>query len=157
MPTVDRNLRVVAIDHPSLQHLVPPFIDGLRGEPRRFDRSGICNPKPFPSLIGKVTDPQRRRFGAMLDQELVGMASLAQHGEIAIAIESTYRNRGIGGRLLEHVALTAERDGYERLVMATCRRSRPIARLGERFGWSSYVLPHGRVELTLTLPRRLTG
>lgn len=148
---------VVAIGHPSLQSLVDPFVDTLRGETRRFGRAGICNPKPFPSLIRKVADPERRRFGMMEDRELVGMASLAPDGEVAMAIAASHRGRGIGTRLLQHVALTAERDGYTRLLMDSTRRSRPIAMLGDRFGWTSFDLPHGRVEMSLQLPSRATG
>ncbi len=148
---------VVALDHPSLRHLVPPFVDDLRREPRRFDRAGISNPKPFSSLIDKVTDSARRRFGIMVGRELVGMASLAADGEVAIAIVAGHRGQGLGGHLLQQIALIARRDGYGRLVMESSRRSRPIAELGRRLGWTAVELPHGRVELTLRLPCRLTG
>jgi len=148
---------IVAIGHPSLHHLVPPFVEVLRDEPRRFDRAGIDNPKPFPSLLRKLADPQRRRFGAMLGAELVGMASLADDGEVAMAVVACQRNRGIGSALLEHLARTADRDGYRRLVMETSRRSRPIGLLGRRFGWTAHELAHGRIELSLRLDRQLTG
>jgi len=85
------------------------------------------------------------------------MASLADDGEVAMAVLAGHRNRGIGSVLLEHLALLAERDGYPCLVMKTTRRSRPIAQLGRRFGWTAYDLPHGRVELSLRLDGRLTG
>ncbi|MGA9277453.1 GNAT family N-acetyltransferase [Ilumatobacter sp.] len=148
---------VVAIDHPSLVDLVPPFVETLCDEPRRFGREGNGNPKPFASLVRKVVDPGRRRFGAMSDGELLGMASLAGDGEVAIAVVAAHRGHGIGSCLLEHIALTAERDGYPLLAMQTTRRSRPIASLGRRFGWTAYDLPHGRVELSLQLQCRLTG
>lgn len=157
MSTSDMSTYVVAIAHPSLSCLVAPFVDTLRNETRRFDRAGIGNPKPFPSLIRKVTDPHRRQFGVMTGGELVGMASLAADGEVAIAIASTHRGRGFGTGLLQHLAVTAERDGYTRLLMESSRRSRPIAQLGDKFGWTSFDLPHGRVEMTLQLPTRATG
>ncbi|WP_040491949.1 GNAT family N-acetyltransferase [Ilumatobacter nonamiensis] len=157
MSTPDMSTYVVAIGHPSLQSLVGPFVETIRTETRRFDRAGIRNPKPFPSLIRKVTDPDRRLFGVMTDGELVGMGSLADDGEVAMAIAATHRGRGIGTCLLQHLALTAERDGYTRLLMESSRRSRPIAQLGTKFGWTSFDLPHGRVEMTLQLPSRATG
>lgn len=157
MSTPDMSTYVVAIGHPSLQSLVGPFVDTLRAETRRFDRAGLHNPKPFPSLIRKVSDPGRRRFGVMTDGDLVGMASLADNGEVAMAIGASHRGQGIGTSLLQHVALTAERDGYTRLLMESSRRSRPIAQLGSKFGWTSFDLPHGRVEMTLQLPSRATG
>jgi len=157
MSSSELSTYVVAIGHPSLHSLVGPFVDTLRAESRRFDRAGIRNPKPFPSLIRKVADPDRRRFGVVTNGDLIGMASLADDGEVAMAIAATHRGRGIGTSLLRHVALTAERDGYTRLLMESSRRSRPIAQLGTKFGWTSFDLPHGRVEMTLQFPSRATG
>ena len=148
---------VVAIDHPSLVHLVVPFASRLHDEPRRFGRAGVCNPKPFPSLIRRVTDRERRRFGVMSIGELVGMASLSVHGEVAMAVAAAHRGQGIGALLLEQMVVEAERAGHERLVMESSRRSRPIALLGQRYGWSVHELARGRVELTLQLRCRLTG
>ena len=157
MSSSDMSPFVVAIDHPSLHHLVAPFVEVLRSEPRRFGRDGACNPKPFPSLVRKVTDASRRRFGTMLDGDLTGMASLSSDGQVALAIAAPYRGKGLGTLLLEHVALTAERDGYSRLIMESTRRSQPVAQLGERFGWTACEQERGRVELMLRFPVDLTG
>jgi len=148
---------VVAVDHPSLQHLVPPFVETLRRERRHFGRAGRANPKPFPSLVRRITDPQRRRFGVMLHGNLIGMASLADDGDVAIAIDASHRNMGHGGRLLEHVVRTAARDGYHHLTMASSQRSRPIACLGGRSGWTTQLTAPGRLEMFLPLDGRLTG
>lgn len=146
---------VVSIAHPSLQLLVEPFVELVRAESRRFDRASAANPKPFPSLVRKVTDPQRHRWGVVGDGgELIGMASLSTDGEVAIAIAEHRRGDGLGTVLLAHLVERAERWGFERLVMEASRRSRPVAALGERFGWSSIEVGRGRVELLLDLPRR---
>lgn len=148
---------IVAIDHPSLLADVRSFVDVLHTESRRFDRGAAANPKPFPSLVRKVCDPTRRRYGCVLGDRLVGMASLAADGEVSIAVAADERGRGHGGRLLHHVAETAQRDGYGRLVMYSTRRSRPVAVLADRFGWSTFDIGRGRVALVLDLERRMTG
>ena len=148
---------IVAIDHPSLTADVRSFVDVLHTESRRFDRGAAANPKPFPSLVRKVSDPTRRRFGSMLSDRLVGMASLAADGEVSVAIAANERGRGHGARLLHHVAETAHRDRYGRLVMSSTRRSRPVSVLAERFGWSSFDIGRGRIALVLDLERRMTG
>lgn len=145
---------VVAIDHPSLLSLVPPFIDELRQESRRFGRIDAANPKPFPSLVRKVTDPTRYRFGIMTGRGLVGMASLAADGEISMAIAAPHRGVGHGTMLLVHVIHIAERAEFGRLHMTSSRRSRPVSRLGERLGWTIVDAGRGRVDLILDLPRR---
>ena len=148
---------VVAIDHPSLQLLVDPFVDGLRSESRRFDRRGRANPKPFPSLVRKVTDRQRRRFGVIEPERLVAMASLSRDGEVAVAVLANRRGRGLGSMLLSNVVERAGALGYRRLVMESSRRSRPVAALGARFGWKSFEIGLGRVELVLDLRHSRTG
>lgn len=148
---------VVAIDHPSLQLLVTPFVDELRSETRRFDRRGRANPKPFPSLVAKVTDVERRRFGVIEHERLVGMASLSRDGEVAVAIAAPHRGRGLGSMLLTHVAGRAVALGYRRLMMESSRRSKPVAALAVRQGWDSFELGLGRVELVLDLQHTRTG
>jgi GNAT superfamily N-acetyltransferase len=142
---------IAAIDHPSLYGQIQPFVDGLRAESRRFGAADRCNPKPFPSLVRKVSDPQRLRFGAMLDGRLVGMCSLSRDGEVAVVLDHDHRGQGHGTLLLSHVIQTATKLSFPRLVMETSRRSRPVSRLSERFGWTSIERGHGRVELILNL------
>lgn len=147
---------VVAMDHPSLQHLVPRFVELLSRESRRFDNEGIGDPNPSPSLVRKATDPQRRRFGAMAAGELIGVASLSPAGDVAVSIAPQHRGRDVGSRLLEHLATIAERDGHTELVMESTRRSRPMAVFGERFDWTTRDLGHGELELILRLRNRNT-
>ena len=148
---------VVAIDHPSLQLMVGPFVERLRGESRRFDRRSASNPKPFPSLVRKVSDNTRHRFGVVENGALIGMASLSRDGEVAMAVAAHRRGRGIGTMLLDHVVRRAQLIGLRRLVMESSRRSKPVAALGGRFGWTAYELGRGRVELVLDLRDRRTG
>lgn len=145
---------IVAIDHPSLMHLVDPFIEELRQESRGFGRIDAANPKPFPSLVRKVTARDRIRFGTMTENGLVGMASLSRDGEISMTIAAPHRSCGHGTNLLVHVVQVAERAGYGRVHMTSSRRSRPVSRLGDRFGWTVVDSAHGRLELILELPRR---
>lgn len=148
---------IVAIDHPSLQLLVGPFVDTLRSESRRFDRRGRTNPKPFPSLVRKVTERERRRYGVIEHERLVAMASLSRDGEVAVAVTADHRGRGLGSMLLVHVARRAAALGYRRLVMESSRRSQPVAALARRLGWVSFELGLGRVELVLDLQHSRTG
>lgn len=145
---------IVAIDHPSLMHLVDPFIDELRQESRGFGRIDAANPKPFPSLVRRVTDRDRIRFGTMTDDGLAGMASLSRDGEISLAIAAPHRNLGHGTKLLVHVVQVAERAGFGRVHMISSRRSRPVTRLADRFGWTVVDSSRGRLDLILDLPRR---
>ena len=145
---------LVAIDHPSLFELVGPFVDDLRCESRRFGRVDAANPKPFPSLVRKVTDPARVRFGVMSDHGLVGMVSLSVDGEVAMAVAAEHRGLGYGSNMLEHVIRVAEQAGFGRMFMTSRQRSRPISRLGDRLGWTTIETAPGRLDLFLDLPRR---
>lgn len=148
---------IVAVDHPSLLSLVEPFVDALRQESRRFGRVDAANPKPFPSLVRKVTDPTRTRFGVMTEHGLVAMASLSDDGEISMAVAAPHRSAGHGTMLLVHVIQFAEQDAFGRVFMTSSRRSRPISRLGDRLGWTTLDVAPGRLELLLDLPRRKTA
>lgn len=145
---------IVAIDHPSLLSLVGPFVDDLRQESRRFGRVDAANPKPFPSLVRRVTDPAHTRFGVMTEHGLVGMASLSHDGEISMAVAARHRGNGHGTRLLVHVIHVAEQADFGRVLMTSSRRSRPISRLGDRLGWTAVDVAPGRLDLILDLPRR---
>ncbi len=145
---------IVAIDHPSLMSLVGPFVADLRQESRRFGRVDAANPKPFPSLVRKVTDPSRTRFGIMSEHGLIAMASLARDGEISMAVTAAHRGAGHGTKLLVHVIETAERAHFGRIFMTSSRRSRPISQLGDRLGWTAVDVAPGRLDLILDLPRR---
>ena len=148
---------VVAIDHPSLHRLVEPFVETLRAESRRFDRGSASNPKPFPSVVRKVTDPRSLRFGVMQDGRLLGMGALSSHGEVTMAMAEPHRGKGFGTMLFAHIVETAEKRQYGRLTMESNQRSAPITALGERFGWSAFEAGRGRLELILELPRRRAG
>ncbi len=145
---------IVAIDHPSLRPLVSSFVTELRAESRRFGRVDASNPKPFPSLVRKVTDPQRTRFGVMTEHGLVAMASLAHDGEISITVAAEHREVGHGTRLLVHVIQVAEQAEFGRIFMTSTRRSGPITHLGQRLGWTVVDVSPGRLDLFLDLPRR---
>lgn len=145
---------IVAIDHPSLLALVGPFVDEIRQESRRFGRRDIANPKPFPSLVRKVTDPARVRIGVMTEHGLVGMASLSLDGEISMAVTAAHRGLGHGSQMLAHIVGVAERAEFGRVFMRSSRRSRPISRLGDRLGWTTVEVAPGRVDLILDLPHR---
>lgn len=145
---------VVAINHPSLVSLVQPFVDELRQESRRFGGADAANPKPFPSLVRRVVDPSRHRFGVMTDEGLVGMASLSQGGEISMAVTQFHRSFGHGTMLLTAVISVAERAEFARVSMTSNRRSEPIERLGYRLGWTVTNVEQGTIELVLDLPRR---
>ena len=145
---------IVAVDHPSLSSLVTTFVEDLRGESRRFGRLDAANPKPFPSLVRKVTDPTRVRVGVMTDDGLVGMTSLADDGEIAMAVAAPHRGLGHGTRMLVHVIQMAEQAEFGRLHMTSSRRSGPISRLGNRLGWTPIDTQPGRLDLFLELPRQ---
>jgi len=145
---------IVAIDHPSLISLVGPFVEELRHESRRFGRLDAANPKPFPSLVRKVTDPDRKRFGVMTDQGVVAMVSLSSDGEIAMAVAAAHRKQGHGTKLLAHVMRIAEEAEFGRVFLMSSRRSRPIARLGEQLGWTAVDVSPCRLDLILDLPRQ---
>lgn len=145
---------IVAIDHPSLISLVGSFVDDLRHESRRFGRVDAANPKPFPSLVRRVTDPSRTRFGVMTENALVAMVSLSHVGEISIAVAESHRGLGYGTMMLTHVIHAAEEAEFGRVSMTSSRRSRPIRRLGDRLGWTAVEVAPGRVEFILELPRR---
>ncbi len=145
---------IVAIDHPSLRSLAGPFVADLREESRRFGRVDAENPKPFPSLVRKVTDPIRTRFGVMTEHGLVGMASLSGDGEISMAVAAAHRGVGHGTKLLVHVIQIAEQAEFGQVFMTSSRRRRPISRLGSRLGWTPVDITPGRLDLFLDLPRR---
>ncbi len=148
---------IAALDHPSLHDQIRPFVNRLCAEDRRFGTANRNNPKPYPSLIRKVSDPSRRRFGVVENAQLIGMASLAADGEVAMVIDPRRRGHGHGTLLLAHVLTTAERQSHPRLFMQTSRRSVPLARLGARLGWTSVEHRHGRVELICNLPVDCAG
>lgn len=145
---------IVAVDHPSLISLVRPFVTELRNESRRFGRVDAANPKPFPSLVRRIVDPSRTRFGVMTEHGLVAMASLADDGEISMAVAAEHRGKGHGTKLLVHVIQVAEQAEFGRVFMTSSRRCRPISRLGSRLGWTAVDITPGRLDLFLDLPRR---
>jgi len=145
---------IVAIDHPSLTSPTDLFVADLRQESRRFGRVDAANPKPFPSLVRKVTERSRMRFGIMSEHGLIAMASLAHDGEISMAVSAAHRGVGHGTNLLVHVIETAERAHFGRIFMTSSRRSRPISQLGDRLGWTAVDISPGRLDLFLDLPRR---
>ncbi len=145
---------IVAVDHPSLFCLVRPFVTELRNESRRFGKVDAANPKPFPSLVRRVVDPARTRFGVMTEHGLVAMASLSLDGEISMAVAADHRGNGHGTKLLIHVIQVAEQSEFGRVFMTSSRRSRPISRLGTRLGWTPVDITPGRLDLFLDLPRR---
>jgi len=145
---------IVAVDHPSLLSLVATFVDDLRSESRRFGSADAANPKPFPSLVRKVVDPTRARFGIMTRHGLVGMVSLSDEGEVSMAVAAPHRGLGHGSKLLVHVIGIAERAEFGQVFMTSSRRSRPISQLGSRLGWTTVDVTPGRIDLFLDLPRQ---
>lgn len=148
---------IAALDHPSLHDQIRPFVNRLCAESRRFGGAGRANPKPFPSLVRKVSDPRRLRFGVVEGAQLIGMASLADDGEVAMAIDPGHRGKGHGTVLLRHVLDTAAHRSFPRLHMQTSRRSVPLARLSAQLGWTSIGREHGRVELFFDVVVKPTG
>ncbi len=144
---------VVALDHPSLDGQVTRFTDGLRAERRRFGPRASANPKPFPSLLAKIADPRSLRIGALADGQLIGVAAIAEDGEVAIAVAPDRRGRGVGRHLLGAAVERAARDGFTRLHLLTSRRSRPVVALGASLGWTTVDTGGGRVELFVDLDR----
>ena len=112
------------------------------------------NPKPFPSLVRKVTDPRRVRFGVMTEHGLVAMASLSHDGEISMAVAAEHRGLGFGTKLLTHVIQVAEHAEFGRIFMTTSRRGGPIPHLGQRLGWTVVEVSAGRLDLFLDLPHQ---
>ncbi|MFK7920083.1 MAG: GNAT family N-acetyltransferase [Ilumatobacter sp.] len=145
---------IVAVDHPSLHHLIAPFVNDLRCESRRFGRTDAANPKPFPSLVRRVTDSGRARFGVIGPTGLIGMASLAVDGEVSMAISAPHRGNGHGTALLNHVIDQADRAMFARVSMSSSRRSQPVERLGQRLGWTTLDQGRGHIDLILDLPRQ---
>ena len=146
---------LVAISHPSLERAVLPFLEAIGSERRRFGRLASCDPKPFPSLVRKIVDPERIRFGVVVDGRVVGMASIAHDGELSMAVAADQRGHGIGTMLMERAIEVAAVRGMGCLRMSSSHRSRPVAALAARHGWTVVDLGRGRLELLLDVVRRL--
>lgn len=145
------SLRIIAADHPSVDHDVDRFLDGLRGERRYFGPTARANPKPFPSLIDALRRGTGMRLAAMVDGAIVGVVRVDHAGEVAIAVAAEHRGRGVGTSLGRAALERAIGIGHRRLVLRTSRRSRAARRIGESLGCTVVDVGYGRTELILDL------
>lgn len=80
-------------------------------------------------------------LGAGADERIVGVARYAldpqssvRRAEFALTVEDAHQGRGIGRRLLEHLARLARAEGFEELEAFVLADNLPMIRLLERSG-----------------------
>lgn len=144
-PASADELLIVAVDHPSLDHVVADFAQVLRDEPRRFGRRGTS--KPMPSLINRLVSAGAARLGVLQDGRIVAMSRVEHDGTATIAVAAAHRGRGVARALLNATIERAAAAGHERIVLQTSLRATAIARLGAAAGATAVDQGCGRVDI----------
>lgn len=147
---IDPDIVIAAADHPSLDETVADLLAELRAEPRYFGPSARSNPKPFPSLIDGLSQHGAFRLAAVARDRVVGLARVAEDGDVLVAVARGRRNRGIGSALLAATMHRGEQVGFTRLVLRTSHRSEAIRRAADHVG--AIAVDQGRGRLDLILP-----
>jgi GNAT superfamily N-acetyltransferase len=145
-----RRLLLVAADHPSLEGAILDFAARLRAERRWFGPGAAANPKPSASLVdrlGRTGDGPGA--AAVLDGVVVAVCRIDRAGIVSIAVDPAHRGLGIGAGLLRRTIDRAQRDGIDRLVLRTSRRSRAAHRLAAQLGFERRDGERGAVEFVL--------
>ncbi len=146
------SLLIVAADHPSLDGAVARFAGALRAETRYFGPTAAANPKPFPSLVERLSSHHGGfRIAAKLGADVIGMAGVDDHGDVLIAVAESERGRGVGTVLARAVVERARALGFTRLVLRSSRRSRAATALGAAMGFAVVDQGRGRIDLILDL------
>jgi GNAT superfamily N-acetyltransferase len=68
---------------------------------------------------------------AMCGEEVVGEGTVYEDGEIALIVDKSYRNRGIGKRIIEDLIKIGREKGFERLTFYALRDNTAMIKLGE--------------------------
>jgi GNAT superfamily N-acetyltransferase len=144
---------IVALDHPSLDGLVATFMAELRSEARRFGPRSMRSPKPFPSLIDKLERGAPVRLAAVHDGRVIGVATVSDVGEIAVAVVGDRRRCGVGRSLIAAAIDRARMSGHGRLVLYSSRRSAAMTSLASQLGWIVVDQGRGRLDLIIDLTR----
>jgi GNAT superfamily N-acetyltransferase len=137
---------IVAADHPSLMEARERFVAELRAEQRYFGRSGTT-PKPFPSLIAKLSTGEGTRLATMVDGRMIGLACIGADGEASVAVVEECRGLGVASALLRSVIERARLAGHSVVYIRSSHRSRAVTAIGESLGGTVVDLGRGRIEL----------
>jgi GNAT superfamily N-acetyltransferase len=70
--------------------------------------------------------------------------------EVAVAVRDGHRGRGLGARLLEHLADVTRSEGFKRLSLSV-DAANPARRLYERLGYRELAVDEAGVRMTLEL------
>mgnify|MGYP000938174778 CR=1 FL=1 len=149
-----RGIRIVAVDHPSLDREVARFLAELEAEPRYFGPSAATNPKPFPSLRAQLGQRGGVRLAAVECGRIVGLVRIDEHGAAHMAVVADRRGLGVGTLLGQAALERAIADGFSRIVLRTTRRSRAARRVGEALGCVVVEQDRGRTDLIVDLNAR---
>lgn len=141
------DLRIVAAEHPSLDHDVERFLDELRSETRRFGPSARTNPKPFGSLVSALGARSGLRLGVVECGRIIALVRVDDSGVVWLAVHGDHRGHGLGTELARVAVEHAIALGHPRLVLRTTRRSRAALRVSEKLGCRVVELDRGRTEL----------
>jgi GNAT superfamily N-acetyltransferase len=138
---------VVAADHPSFVDARSQFIDGLRAEQRWFGRAASVGPKPFPSLIARLLQTDCIRLAAVVDGQIIAMASVSRDGEASVAVAAPSRGSGVATELMRAIAERARMAGHSKIFIRSSRRSRATTTLGSELGGTVVDMGRGRIDL----------
>jgi hypothetical protein len=117
-------LRIIAVDHPSLYGKLDAFVDELRAERHCAGRGASMSRTPSPALIDQLVAPRTLRLGAMVDGRLIAVAAVDNDGCVALAVVHEYRRRGIANSLMQVVSDRAAAIGYPPLHRFTAVHAR---------------------------------
>lgn len=145
------DLRVVAVDHPSLDRDVERFLDDLRRESRFFGPTTHTNPKPFPSLIQLLERRTGFRLGVVECNRLIGLARVDRAGQVFIAIAADRRGTGVGTLLGTALVERAIQLGHHRLSGHTTARSMAANQIAASLGCTIVAGEGGRTDLIVDL------
>jgi GNAT superfamily N-acetyltransferase len=146
---------LVAPGHPSLDGAIERFCERLRAETRWFGRRGADCPKPAPSLIRRLASHEPGiRLAAVVDGEIIGLARIdvgAAAPELLVAVDATWRRRGVALALGRAVVARAHDAGFERIVLRTSERGDRLRELAAALGFEVVDLGQG-LDLIRVLP-----
>jgi GNAT superfamily N-acetyltransferase len=96
----------------------------------------------FDTYIQYFSDPYYRIFGAINDQQIIGIFVLARHSFWMYGtffwVDHSYRNRGVGSAILKWVDEYVEKSGARALCGDTLSSDSGAQRLYEWFGASKF-------------------